>query len=460
MRSLGILALLAASVFGQGVVVVPGGVGTVPGGTGGSNPSTAVYLTRATDQAGTDKYVRSTTGNDTYVGSVTPALTAYTAGGCFVLNGDTSNTGAATININSLGAKSILTRAGGALSNGDITANAPITICYDGTQFIIQGDGGSGGGAVSSVSAGPLGALNISPTTGVVVADADNAYVCNKAGACTITGPWTSAGATSTAPIKVASADPGTCTIGDYLYRSDISTTKTCTATNTWTALGGGSSDPATLYTLEDDFLYWSTTNYAKGDATWWLSFGSNSNSGSYDATITDHPGVPTLGVIDTGSHSLYWGGPSNRFNFSATQNWIYLIRPGVVTTDYTYRCGVSTDPETQPASDEVVIEKAAADTNWFYRTRASSSSSTRTDSTVAVTTGWRALKIRKSGSTWYFSTAATLSGLASATELSIATNIPSNTYRPFCYVGVGGSVTGFHGLEVDYIRGQITVAR
>lgn len=188
MKSLGILALLAASVFSQGVVVVPGGVGTVPGGTGGGTPSTAVYLTRATDQAGTDKYVRSTTGNDTYVGSVTPALTAYTAGGCFVLNGDTANTGAATININSLGAKSILTRAGGALSNGDITANAPITICYDGTQFIIQGDGGSGGGAVSSVTAGPSGSLVITPTTGAVISDGDSTYIPNKLGNNAFTG--------------------------------------------------------------------------------------------------------------------------------------------------------------------------------------------------------------------------------------------------------------------------------
>lgn len=102
-------------------------------------------LTTATGQAGTPTYCRSTTGNDTYGCGLTPALTAYTTGSCLVLNPDTANTLAASVNVDSLGAKSILNRAGGALATGDITANKPITICYDGTQYIIQGDGGGSG---------------------------------------------------------------------------------------------------------------------------------------------------------------------------------------------------------------------------------------------------------------------------------------------------------------------------
>ena len=98
----------------------------------------------STVQAGTLLYVRSTTGNDAYTGSVTPALTVYTTGMCLVLNADTANTGSATINVNSLGTKLILNRAGWSLADGDITADKPITMCYDGLSFIIQGDGGSG----------------------------------------------------------------------------------------------------------------------------------------------------------------------------------------------------------------------------------------------------------------------------------------------------------------------------
>ena len=135
--------LFVAIVF-IGSVLVYSQVSSIPTASG-SNPDTAVYLTRATDQDGTDKYCRSTSGNDTYVCGLTPALTAYTTGSCLVLNPDTANTTTATVNVDSLGAKSILNRAAGALSTGDITANAPISICYDGTQYIIQGDGASTG---------------------------------------------------------------------------------------------------------------------------------------------------------------------------------------------------------------------------------------------------------------------------------------------------------------------------
>jgi hypothetical protein len=258
---------------------------------------------------------------------------------------------------------------------------------------------------------------------------------------------------------------PGACTVGDSYMDTDATTGSRwylCESTNTWVAQGGGSVAPGpdTLYSFEEDFLYWSTSSGAKGEKTWWNTSGSNANSGFYEATIADHPGVPRLAVLDTGNHQLYWGGSSNRFNFDATQNWIFLVRADGTTSDYVYQCGVSTDPETHPSSDEVVIEKASADTTWFYRTRASSTSSTRVNSTASVTTGWLALKLRKSGSTWYFSTASTIAGLTGATELSIATNIPTGTYRPFCYNSVGGSVTGWHGLELDYVRGQLTISR
>lgn len=91
------------------------------------------------------EYCRSTTGNDTYTCGTTPATTAYTRGKCYVLDADTANTGTATVNIDSVGARSILNRAGAALSDGDITANKPISVCDDGTQLIIQGDGGGSG---------------------------------------------------------------------------------------------------------------------------------------------------------------------------------------------------------------------------------------------------------------------------------------------------------------------------
>lgn len=150
---------LDGTLTNERVITAGTGIGFVDGGAGSTftvSVDTAVMLSRATDQAGTDAYCRSTTGTDTYTCALTPTLTAYTRGGCLVLDGDTANTGAATVNVDTLGAKSILTRVSGALLDGDIPANKPTRICYDGTQFIVQG----GSGNVSTDAAATFGAFS------------------------------------------------------------------------------------------------------------------------------------------------------------------------------------------------------------------------------------------------------------------------------------------------------------
>lgn len=79
------------------------------------------------------------TGTDTITATVSPALTAYTAGQMFAFVAANTNTGAVTININSLGAKAITKTGNTALSAGDLTANYLFVIVYDGTQFQVVG---------------------------------------------------------------------------------------------------------------------------------------------------------------------------------------------------------------------------------------------------------------------------------------------------------------------------------
>jgi hypothetical protein len=47
---------------------------------------------------------------------------------------------------------------------------------------------------------------------------------------------------------------------------------------------------------------------------------------------------------------------------------------------------------------------------------------------------------------------------LTGATELSIATNIPTGAARPFCYSTA--AVSGWKGMYWDYVRGQVTISR
>ena len=66
--------------------------------------------------------------------TLSPAITAYAAGQTFIFKADSANTAAATLNVNSLGAKNIY-YLGDALTGYEITADELFQVVYDGTQF-------------------------------------------------------------------------------------------------------------------------------------------------------------------------------------------------------------------------------------------------------------------------------------------------------------------------------------
>ncbi|RJE84267.1 hypothetical protein D3P07_23135 [Paenibacillus sp. 1011MAR3C5] len=99
-----------------------------------------------------------TAGSGTvYAITLTPAMTAYTDGVSVAIKTHVTNTGAATLNVNNLGAKSILDSSGASLTSGRLIANGIYTLRYNGTAFILQGEGG--GLQIAS------GTLSISSTT-------------------------------------------------------------------------------------------------------------------------------------------------------------------------------------------------------------------------------------------------------------------------------------------------------
>lgn len=107
----------------------------------GGGTSTSDYFTHIksyVDQSGANIYVGSTTGTNTYVASLTPAITAYAAGQAFNVIFTIANSGAATININGLGAKSLVKQVSTALATGDLLAGRIYSIEYDGTNFQVN----------------------------------------------------------------------------------------------------------------------------------------------------------------------------------------------------------------------------------------------------------------------------------------------------------------------------------
>lgn len=89
-------------------------------------------------QSGTWISFSSATGSDTYVAAMNPALTAYTTNMVVVGKFTTANTGACSINIDSLGAKSIKTVDGNDPQDGVIRANSVHVLVYDGTNFVVM----------------------------------------------------------------------------------------------------------------------------------------------------------------------------------------------------------------------------------------------------------------------------------------------------------------------------------
>jgi len=79
--------------------------------------------------------IATVTGTDTLTGTLTPAIAAYATGNLFSFVAANTNTGAATINLNGLGAKSITKFGSTALSAGDILIGQIHLIEYDGTRF-------------------------------------------------------------------------------------------------------------------------------------------------------------------------------------------------------------------------------------------------------------------------------------------------------------------------------------
>lgn len=78
----------------------------------------------AVDAVGTDSYAITLTG-----------FASYVAGQTFKFKAGTANTGACTLNVNGLGAKTIKKDVSSDLATGDILANQIVTVIYDGTNM-------------------------------------------------------------------------------------------------------------------------------------------------------------------------------------------------------------------------------------------------------------------------------------------------------------------------------------
>lgn len=99
------------------------------------------YLRADQGQNSSLQWLTSVSGTDTITGSPAIAPSAYADGQTFRFIAVGANTGAVTINVSSLGAKSIKKRQSGgkvALAAADIVSGLEYSITYDGTDFVLN----------------------------------------------------------------------------------------------------------------------------------------------------------------------------------------------------------------------------------------------------------------------------------------------------------------------------------
>ncbi|QTB28447.1 hypothetical protein [Lysinibacillus sphaericus] len=82
------------------------------------------------------------TGTNALVLTLSPAPKALKEGFSVRFKNTTANTGAMTLNVNSLGAKPIKRNGNTDVLAGEMKAGGMYTVCYDGSAFILQGEGG------------------------------------------------------------------------------------------------------------------------------------------------------------------------------------------------------------------------------------------------------------------------------------------------------------------------------
>jgi hypothetical protein len=94
------------------------------------------FMTQTGAQKAAENYVASTGSANAYVVTLSPVPTSYAAGMVVRFKANFANTGAATVNVNGLGAISIKKLDGAtALVSGDIASGQLVVLVHDGTNF-------------------------------------------------------------------------------------------------------------------------------------------------------------------------------------------------------------------------------------------------------------------------------------------------------------------------------------
>lgn len=112
-----------------------------------NNSAREMMAAEARDVADTRKLITTAGSSSAYTASTSTQPGSYVDGWTVYLKPNHSNTGAATLNLDSLGAKALRSVSGTAMAAGEIVINRPFTARYDSTgdEFLVDNAASSGG---------------------------------------------------------------------------------------------------------------------------------------------------------------------------------------------------------------------------------------------------------------------------------------------------------------------------
>jgi hypothetical protein len=294
----------------------------------GNATARTMYASAGQVQDSVLTYLTSVAGTNAITASAPIVMTAYATGQTFRFIAAGASTGAVTININSIGLKSVVRTDGTALVSGDIASGAAVQIMYDGTNFQLLSDANGKSETFTAITTGSLTDTGL--TSGRVTYASTGGLLADSANL-TFNG-------TTLTSTKFAGALNGSlgATTPSTVVATTISGTDLTTTGNT--ILGNASTD--TLNVGNGDLIK---------DASGNVLIGSASNAGAAKLLISNN-GAEGVEI-----------NPSSSANVSATQ---YYNRSGAayiknlqVASAYSWNLsGAASDAMTLNATGDLLI--------------------------------------------------------------------------------------------------------
>jgi hypothetical protein len=252
------------------------------------------------------------TGTDTIVASNPIGFTAYVAGQVFRFIPAGANTGAVTININSVGAKAITKNGTSPLVAGDIPANTIVTVVYDGTQFQLSGSASllssdntwTGINAFNGPLAIPVGNVAQRPDglSGYIRYNSQYGYYEGSQSTAGAAVNTITRGGAGNLTATVTTLTPHNLATGDYVFFSGVTPSQfnggyNITVTGTTTFTYTMASAPSGNATVVGSYVW------AK-----WVSFTAAVGNGGDQVFIQNNKNVTYNYTIPTGTNAMSTG--------------------------------------------------------------------------------------------------------------------------------------------------------